>query len=239
MDDAQRAALAAQHLDLPRRVARVIHARVRDHLEVEELIALGNLGLAEAVDRWDPSVGTGFRGFAYYRVQGAILDGLRRNSNLPRRVWARLTALTATAEYLEAAATRDAAARQQAGAATTADKLREVQAALGAIRTMYLVSLDAVGDDALPVETPRADEALGRQRQAAALRRALAKLPERERALLTAHYVDGETLLDAGAKLGMSKSWASRLHARAVDQLRALLAAEEAPPRPPPTPPPR
>jgi RNA polymerase sigma factor for flagellar operon FliA len=219
-------------------VARVIHARVRDHLDIDELVSLGNLGLAEAVDRWDPTQGTGFRSFAYYRVQGAILDGLRRNSNLPRRVWARLTALTATAEYLEAAATRDAAARQQAGAATTADRLREVQAALGAIRTMYLVSLDAVGDDALPLEAPRADESLGRQRQAEALRRALAKLPERERALLTAHYVDGETLLDAGAKLGMSKSWASRLHARAVDQLRGLLAAEEAAPRPPPRPPP-
>ncbi len=219
-------------------MARVIHARVRDHLDIDELVSLGNLGLAEAVDRWDPTQGTGFRSFAYYRVQGAILDGLRRNSNLPRRVWARLTALTATAEYLEAAATRDAAARQQAGAATTADRLREVQAALGAIRTMYLVSLDAVGDDALPLEAPRADEALGRQRQAEALRRALAKLPERERALLTAHYVDGETLLDAGAKLGMSKSWASRLHARAVDQLRGLLAAEEAAPRPPPRPPP-
>lgn len=201
-------------------------------------MSLGNLGLAEAVDRWDPTQGTGFRSFAYYRVQGAILDGLRRNSNLPRRVWARLTALTATAECLEAAATRDAAARQQAGAATTADRLREVQAALGAIRTMYLVSLNTVRDDALPLEAPRADEALGRQRQAEALRRALAKLPERERALLTAHYVDGETLLDAGAKLGMSKSWASRLHARAVNQLRGLLAAEEAAPRPPPRPPP-
>ncbi len=220
-------------------MARIIHARIRDHLDVDELVALGNLGLAEAVDRWDPSLGTGFRAFAYYRVQGAILDGVRRNTNLPRRVWARLTALTATAEYLEAAATRDAAARQQAGAATTADRLREVQAALGAIRTMYLVSLDAVGDDAVPLDAPRADDALIRQRQAAALGRALAKLPERERALMTAHYVDGLTLLDAGAALGMSKSWASRLHARAVDQLRALLVAEEAPARPPPRPPPR
>lgn len=238
MDVAQRAALAAQHLDLPRRVARIIHARIREHLEFEELVALGNLGLAEACDRWDPAQGAAFRAFAYYRVQGAILDGIRRNTNLPRRVWARLTALTATAEYLEAAATRDAAAKQQAGAPTTADRLREVQAALGAIRTMYLVSLDAVGDDALPLEAPRADDALIRQRQAEALRRALGRLPERERALLTAHYVEGKTLLDAGAAMGMSKSWASRMHARAVDQLRALLAAEEAAPRPPPAPPP-
>jgi RNA polymerase sigma factor for flagellar operon FliA len=52
---------------------------------------------------------------------------------------------------------------------------------------------------------------------------ALAELPERERELLHKHYVEGKTLLDAGAELGMSKSWASRRHARAVDQLRARL----------------
>ena len=62
------------------------------------------------------------------------------------------------------------------------------------------------------------------------MRAALAQLPERERALLTAHYVDGLTLLDAGQAMGMSKSWASRLHAKAVDQLRALLAADPPPP---------
>lgn len=226
MDDAQRAALAAQHLDLPRRAAKIIAARVREHVDFDDLVALGNLGLAEAVDRYDPAAGASFRTFAWYRVQGAILDGVRRNTNLPRRVWARLTALTATAEYLEAAGGRATAARATAAAPTTADRLREVQAALGAIRTMYMVSIDAVPEDSFAQDAPALDDALGRQRQAATLRAALAKLPERERALLTAHYVDGQTLLDAGAALGMSKSWASRLHARAVDQLRGLLAED-------------
>ena len=104
---------------------------------------------------------------------------MRRNTNLPRRVWAQLTALTATAEYLEAAGNRAAAARTAAGAPTTADRLREVQAALGAIRTMYLVSLDTVPEDRLPSDAPPLDEAIGRQRQATRLRAALAQLPER------------------------------------------------------------
>ncbi|MBK9031663.1 MAG: sigma-70 family RNA polymerase sigma factor [Myxococcales bacterium] len=226
MDDAQRAALAAQHLDLPRRAAKIIAARVREHVDFDDLVALGNLGLAEAVDRYDPAAGASFRTFAWYRVQGAILDGVRRNTNLPRRVWARLTALTATAEYLEASGGRAAAARATAATPTTADRLREVQPALGAIRTMCMVSIDVVPEDTFAQDTPALDDALGRRRQAEALHAALAKLPERERALLTAHYVDGLTLLDAGAAMGMSKSWASRLHARAVDQLRALLAED-------------
>lgn len=226
MDDAQRAALVAQHLDLPRRAARLVFPRVRDHMEFEELVSLGNLGLAEAAERFDATGGASFRTFAWYRVQGAILDGTRRNTHLPRRVWAKLTALTASAEYLEAASTRADAARAAGDVRTTADRLREVQAAIGAIRTVYLVSLDGVGDDALPSDEARPEERLGRQRQAAALRAALDRLPERERQLLHAHYVDGLTLLDAGAAMGLSKSWASRLHARAVDHLRAIMAPD-------------
>ncbi len=223
MDDAQRAALVAQHLDLPRRAARIVFARVRDHMEFDDLVALGNLGLAEAAERFDPAGGASFRTFAWYRVQGAVLDGTRRNTNLPRRVWAKLTALTATAEYLEAASTRGDAARAAGDTRTTADKLREVQAAIGAIRTVYLVSMDKVEEEDLQSDEARPEEALGRRRQAAELHAALERLPERERQLLHAHYVDGLTLLDAGAAMGLSKSWASRLHARAVDQLRTLL----------------
>jgi RNA polymerase sigma factor for flagellar operon FliA len=115
-------------------------------------------------------------------------------------------------------------ARDRAAQATAADQLRAVQTALGAIRTMYLVALDGAPIETIAHPADPADKALSRAQQAAKLRAALARLPERERLLLHAHYVDGKTLLDAGAELGMSKSWASRLHARAIDQLRELLA---------------
>ncbi|MBP6631458.1 MAG: RNA polymerase subunit sigma-70, partial [Kofleriaceae bacterium] len=49
--------------------------------------------------------------------------------------------------------------------------------------------------------------------------------PERERQLLEKHYFEGKNLLEAGAELGISKSWASRMHAQAVDRLRQLIAA--------------
>lgn len=223
MDDAERAALATRHLDLPRRAALLIHPRVRAHVELDELIALGNLGLSEAARRYDPASGASFRTFAWYRVNGAIVDGVRRMANLPRRVWARMTALAATAEYLEAAAQRAQVARDRAAAATASDQLRAVQTALGAIRTMFMVALDGGPAETVPHPGDNADTALGRAQQAARLRTALARLPERERLLLHAHYVDGKTLLDAGAELGLSKSWASRLHARAIDRLREIL----------------
>lgn len=223
MED-EKAELAARHLALAHRAAALYLPRVRAHVDYDELFAMASVGLAEAARRYDPSIGAPFPAFAWYRVQGAILDGLRRATVLPRSVWAQLTALRATASYLEAQAMRGAAARERGPGPTTLDRLREVKAALGAIRTMYVVALDAKVAERLAADTLPADEHLARVRQRERLAAAIARLPERERALLHKHYVEEKTLLDAGVELGMSKSWASRLHARAVDQLRALLA---------------
>ncbi len=223
MVNVDRSELAARHLDLAKRAAALYHPRVRGHVGLDDLVAMASLGLAEAASRYDPGRGASFATFAWYRVQGAILDGLRQQSTLPRAVWTRLLALRATAEYLEAQAERASAARDRAQAATTADKLREVKAALGAIKTMYVVSIHSVEHEPIPAPDEEPADRLHWERRRAALREAIAALPERERELLHKHYIEDKTLLDAGAELGMSKSWASRLHARAVDQLRARL----------------
>ncbi len=219
-----RSELAARHLDLAHKAAALYYGRVRAHVTYDDLVAMASVGLTEAANRYDPTVGASFKTFAWYRVQGAIIDGLRKETALPRAVWARIVALRATAGYLEAQAARARVAQDTAGAASTADRLREVKAALGAIRTMYTVSIHQLDTDSLLANDEGADDALARERQKQALVAALDQLPERERALMHKHYVEGKSLLDAGAELGMSKSWASRMHARAVDQLRARLA---------------
>ena len=61
------------------------------------------------------------------------------------------------------------------------------------------------------------------------MRAAIEKLPEKERKLLQGYYFQGKTLEEAGAEIGQSKSWASRLHARAIERLKELLNEEEAP----------
>ncbi len=224
MDDAARAKLVEQHLDLPRRAAAMIYPRVRDHLEFDELVALGNTGLAEAATRYDPTRGASFNTFAWYRVQGAIIDGLRRGANLPRRVWAKLVALRAASEYLEHRGERDAGAVAKGVAVPTGpDALAQVKDALSAIRTMYVTSLETLREEKgfdPAGETPALADELHVSRMGPRLRAALDKLPERERELMKKHYWEGKNLLEAGAELGISKSWASRLHAQAVERLR-------------------
>lgn len=230
MEQAERARLVEIHLDLSRRAAAMVYPRVRDHVELDELIALGNAGLAEAANRYDPTKGASFNTFAWYRVHGAIIDGIRRNTNLPRRVWAKLVALRAASEYLEHRGERDrGAAAPVAGsrakvvpAASGADALAAVKDALRAIRTMYVTSLETLQEKGFDPsgEPPRVNEQIDVMRLGAKIRDAIEQLPDKERELVKKHYWEGKNLLEAGAELGISKSWASRLHAQAVDRLR-------------------
>ena len=92
---------------------------------------------------------------------------------------------------------------------------------------VFATSLDAsegvqIADDALP-----ADERLELEELKGRVRRAMEKLPEKERALLLGYYFQGKTLEQAGGEIGQSKSWASRLHARAVETLKKVLEEED------------
>jgi len=226
----ERARLVEQHLDVAKKAAHMIFPRVREHVELDELIALGNAGLAEAAHRFDPAKGASFSTFAWYRVQGSIVDGLRKASHLPRRTWAKLVALRAANDFLEHRAERETGAAQQGvKPAEGAEALAQVKSELAAIRTMYVTSLEAMQDkgfDRLDEATPSADQAIDSGRASLKIRAAIDRLPEKEQALMKKHYWEGKNLLEAGVELGISKSWASRLHAQAVEKLRAIVDAE-------------
>ena len=224
--DAHKAQLVERHLEIARRAAVMIYPRVRDHVAFEDVVALANTGLAEAAQRYDPARGVAFATFAWYRVQGTIIDGLRKSAQLPRRTWSRLVALRAASDFLELQGER---ARAAAGCETTPPTreaaLDAISRAMSAIRTMYVLSLDSLRDRGFDAagECPAPAEGIDGARAAARLRDAIAQLPDKHRAIVTMHYFEGKSLLEAGAELGLSKSWASRLHAQAVERLRALV----------------
>jgi RNA polymerase sigma factor for flagellar operon FliA len=219
--------LVEDNLDVARKAAAMIFPRVRDWVEFEELVALGNAGLAEAAQRYEPDRATTFATYAWYRVQGAIIDGLRKMTSLPRRTWAKLVALRAASDYLEHRAERDRGAQQRGIAPPEgADALAAVRAAMSAIRTMYATSLEAMHDAGveLPSEAVEPGTQLDTGRMARRLAEAIDTLPPRERELMRKHYWDGKNLMEIGVELGISRSWACRLHAQAVERLRAIVS---------------
>jgi len=219
---ADRDRLVEQHLSLVQAIAAKLKRTLGRTIDLEDLVAYGQKGLVEAAQRFDPTQGASFTTFAYYRVRGAMLDGLRTMGWYSRADYARYRAEERANEYLQNQAERDTAAKQAGPTADASSALESIAEILGGVAAIHLTSLEAaasVADEKLP--PPDAD--LQRVQDQARVREALKTLPEKERALMEMYYFGGKNLGEAAAVLGLSKSWACRLHARAVDLLRAAL----------------
>src|ERR1700693_6600987 len=81
----QRETMILDHLPQVRLIARRIHERLPDHINIDDLISAGTLGLISAVDNYDSSQNVLLKTYAEYRIRGAILDSLRGLDFAPRQ----------------------------------------------------------------------------------------------------------------------------------------------------------
>src|SRR4051812_12347115 len=117
---AERDRLIEQHLSLVQAIAGKLKRTLGRAIEFEDLVGYGSKGLVEAAERFDARQGTSFTTFAYYRVRGAMLDGLRTMGWYSRSDYARYRAEERSNEYLKSVADRDAATQTAMGAAAAA-----------------------------------------------------------------------------------------------------------------------
>jgi RNA polymerase sigma factor FliA len=220
--------LVRKHLALVEGIARKVKRTLGGTMEIDDLVGYGRKGLVEAAERFDGREGVSFTTFAYYRIRGAMYDGIRAMGWYSRADYARYRAEERANQYLQTQADQEGAARAQnpaaAGAARpdAAETLASVSEVLSGIATIHITSIEAasrVADESLPAP----DAAVDTVRLSRRVREALATLPERERQLMELYYFGDKNLEEAGAQLGLSKSWACRLHARAVDLLRQAM----------------
>ena len=219
--------LVEKHLSLVQAIARKVKKTLNASIDLDDLVGYGSKGLVEAAERFDARHGVAFTTFAYYRIRGAIYDGLRAMGWYSRADYARYRAEERANEYLRNRADREGAGQAQGGGpgaassptASEAATLAEVHEILSSVATVHITSLEAASS--VPYESlPAADVAVDNHRMSHRVRQAVAGLPEKERRLMELYYFADKNLEEAGAALGLSKSWACRLHARAVDLLR-------------------
>jgi RNA polymerase sigma factor for flagellar operon FliA len=221
--------LVEEHLHLVHAIAAKLRARLARTMEPGDLVGYGTKGLIDAAARFDPKLGVAFSTFAYYRIRGAIFDGMRTMGWYSRGDYARFRAEERAGEYLADAAVNQAAERSASGASLAADApatLESIADLLSGVATIHITSLEAARDQA-DEKFPAADDAMAQAQGGQRVRSAVAALPAKERRLLELYYFADRSLEDAGKQLGLSKSWASRLHARAVRRLRESLEGED------------
>lgn len=190
--------------------------------ERADLLAFGQQGLVEAALRYDPDRGD-FKRFAYYRVRGAMIDGLRKMGPWTRRGYERIAILGTLDRAADAGDDGDQVAPETALQA--AERLRQHMAAMVTAVTIGVFAESAHEGDTVVPKDGRAlqDEELGRRQVAASVQEALASLEEPDRGVVERMYLGGERLDDIARDLGCSKSWASRIHTRALKKLGARL----------------
>jgi RNA polymerase sigma factor for flagellar operon FliA len=212
--------LLEKYTPLVRSIAYQIKQRLRIPVEIDELVQEGRIGLMEAAERFDSKLGVSFKTFAYYRVKGAMYDGLRKMDVITRRKNAKLMFETAASEFLADEALRGSTEPVRK---TTKDEMNEVAGLISGLVPIYMLTLDAI--DRMEQEQPgrSPDQQLAFKQQKAELKKAMQQLPAKERRLLEYHYYEDLTLEQAAARLGLSKSWASRLHAKAISKLHNKL----------------
>ncbi len=194
--------LIEAHISYAHAVAAELLARFPSHIDRQDVRAAAEYGLVQAANAYDPSKGVAFTTFAYYRIRGAVFDLLRESVKASRFE-------QAANEYM---------LDYTAGASAPSDV--EIKNVASGIVASYFLSLEK-----LPAEphAPGSEAPLDiflRQEQQKEIREALKTLPEKNRKILEAYYFEDLTLDEIGKRLGLSKSWVSRMHAKGLEMLR-------------------
>lgn len=214
--------------DLLKPMAIQLRRIVGSAVGLDELVSSGREGLLDAAARFDRTRGVPFRYYAYVRIRGAMLDGARSIMPLPRRIWKKLQGVEALNRIT--ASMRDECSRweppEEASAADA--QLSDYLAALSTAMAAGMMTLDSERSESIPSDDDSVDpeRAAIRSELYDRIAAAIEELPHDEAALVRRHYLEGLRFDEVAKQLGLSKSWACRLHRRAIDRLADLLQDE-------------
>lgn len=229
----QRNELIIEYLPLVKFIANRIAGRLPSHIEVDDLINSGIIGLIDALKKFDASLKIKFKTYAEFRIKGAILDELRALDWVPRSTRQKASRLERAYSELE----------QQLGrAATDAEMMEylnievdEFDSLLCEARGVALISLDELrtdGDESYernllefladpealsPAQTINLDQIYR------IVAETIDQLPEKERLVVSLYYYEELTMKEIGEIMDITESRVSQIHTKAILRLRGRL----------------
>jgi RNA polymerase sigma factor for flagellar operon FliA len=228
--DVERERLILEHLPQTRIIARQIHERLPESINLDDLISVGTIGLIAAVDRFDPSRNVKLVTYAEYKIRGAILDSLRSLDWAPRGPRRRAkqveAAISAVEQRLHCTPTEDEIARQ------LELSLDEYHKWLVDIRGVNLGSLEASApdDDGRNLLNYVSDDQeswplrlLERSEEQRLIAAAVAKMPRAERIVISLYFHEELTLREIAKVVNLGESRVSQLKSQAILRLRSNL----------------
>ncbi|MBC7319947.1 FliA/WhiG family RNA polymerase sigma factor [bacterium] len=224
LDGREREEFALRYLPLVKYVVSRFYIKETSSITREDLFHWGIIGLMEAIDRFDENKGVKFETYAIRRIEGAIKDALRREDIFTRGQREKYKRLMNIIDTLE---------EEEIDEKTIADKLgmdlNSYQEFLEEINPIVISSVEElleergleISDERESIEDQVVNEELLEN-----LKRAIKRLSDREKQILSLYYYEGLTLKQIGLVLGITESRVSQLHTQIILKLRRMVRSE-------------
>jgi len=212
--------IVEQHTPLVWSIAKQIKKTLSPRIEIDDLVGYGMTGLLEAAERFDPNHGANFSTFGYYRIRGAIYDGLRSMGWLSRSEYQKTRMGERANALMEAHSSRESSLSRDNR--STSEHVDDLANQVSQLVTIFVTSLDALSETDFEDHSARKQDALIEEKQSKkVLHMAIAGLPAEDKELLRLYYFEDLSLEEVGNRIGLSKSWTCRRHSQVIQKLTA------------------
>lgn len=224
LTDEQRAVVLA-NVPLVEHIVNRVAANLPASHSRDDLVQTGIIGLIGATVRYDPDQGAAFSTFAGRRIEGAVIDMLRRADWAPRSVRSMERRL-ATAEEQRSALQSPSVDQLSRELGCDPADIHHLRNDIARARLDSLDRPVGSDDSVVPLSDTivdrgeRAEEIVDRHELLGYLRDGVALLPERHRMVVVGYFFEGRSITDLGLLLGVSQSRASQIKDEALKLLR-------------------
>ncbi|MCW5979493.1 MAG: FliA/WhiG family RNA polymerase sigma factor [Bryobacteraceae bacterium] len=220
-----------EHLPLVKAIAVRVHDNLPVHVDLDDLVHAGILGLFDAVEKFDPEKQVAFSSYAKHRIKGAILDSLRQLDWASRDLRRRHKQVEAATRSLAATLHRNPTEQEVAEKlGLEEERWRQMMIDLRNVGLISASRRAGDGDDLPPPEFPgkpdtQPDRMCARRQLRSMLSDAMHTLPVRYQKVVVLYYTNEMTMKEIGGVLGINESRVSQIHKSALEKMAAALAA--------------
>ena len=223
--------MVLQHLPLVRAIAVRVFENLPVHVELDDLVHAGILGLFDAVLKYDDNKQVSFQSYAKHRIKGSILDSLRDLDWASRDLRKRHKRLEEITRELAATMERNPTEQEIADKmGMNVERWRQVAVELRMVGLMSASSRAPETENQSVPEFPASndlnpDVLTGQSEVRAVLSDAIKGLPDRYQVVIESYYNGGKTMKEIGEALGINESRVSQIHRAALERMEESLNA--------------
>jgi len=218
-----------KYRELVTKVVFQLASNYNNYIDLDDLISYGNIGLLDAIEKFDIDKGVKFETYASIRIRGAIIDEIRKLDWVPRSTRQKFKMVERAIDEVENTLGKSATTREVANHLSVSSE--ELDKILAQMHSYAIISMDdqilelineaSIGNSHQNQLTP--EDIVVEQEIKTNLTKAIENLQERDRLIITLYYYEEFTLKEIGKVLNVTESRVSQLHTRALSRLKAKL----------------